>query len=127
MSSAVTENVLVQVESFYLADQSDPMTDRYVFAYQIQIANDGAQVVQLISRHWFIEEADGATREVEGEGVVGEQPVMEPGESHEYTSGVILAGPSGKMRGTYQMRRDDGSYFDAVIPEFDLIMPRTLH
>ena len=122
-----TEGVSVEVESFFVPEQSDAVLDRYVFAYRIRISNGSEATVQLTRRHWYIAEADGSVREVEGEGVVGEQPVMAPGECHEYMSGAILQGPVGSMYGTYLMRRDDGSTFQATIPKFVLQMPRTLH
>ena len=117
----------IQVNTAYLADQSDPSSDRYVFAYTITIANTGTVAAQLISRHWIIDDAEGKTQEVKGLGVVGEQPFLRPGESFEYTSGTALATPVGKMRGTYQMVAEDGLKFDAEIPEFTLAMPRVLH
>lgn len=125
--TATTEGVRVDVLATYLPEQSDLKLDRYVFAYQITISNESEDSVQLLRRHWFITEAGGSVREVEGEGVVGEQPVIEPGQSHEYTSGAVLEMPEGSMRGSYLMQRTDGSSFDARIPEFKLDMPRTLH
>lgn len=122
-----TEGVRIDVESFYLAEQSDPVADRYVFAYHIRITNESEASVQLMRRHWIIEERADAVREVEGDGVVGKQPVMEPGESHEYTSGAVLEVPTGRMHGTYEMHRADGTVFRASIPQFKLEMPRTLH
>jgi ApaG protein len=125
--SAVTENVRVDVESFFLPDQSDPAQDRYVFAYRIRITNDGRRTVQLMRRHWYIDEGDGTVREVEGDGVVGDQPIMDPGQSHEYTSGAVIHGPCGSMYGTYRMHDETGEAFDVEIPLFRLDMPRTLH
>jgi ApaG protein len=125
--SAVTDGVRVDAQSMYLAERSDPVVDRYVFAYRITITNESEMAVQLVRRHWYITDAMGVVREVEGEGVVGEQPIMDPGESHEYTSGAELKTPTGNMRGTYEMHREDGSVFAAAIPEFQLRMPRTLH
>lgn len=125
--SATTEGVRVEVAAIFLPDQSDISVDRYVFAYRITITNESDMKVQLMRRHWFITEANGSVREVEGEGVVGEQPSIEPGDFHEYTSGAVLELPSGSMRGTYLMHREDGTTFDARIPEFDLTMPRVLH
>ncbi len=127
MPSIVTDGIRVEVDSFFLAEQSDPVNDRYVFAYRVLITNESEACIQLMRRHWYITELGGDLREVEGEGVVGEQPVMEPGESHEYTSGAILQGPVGSMYGTYEMHRDDGTVFEAQIPKFPLEMPRTLH
>ena len=117
----------MEVESYFVPEQSDAVLDRYVFAYRIRISNESDVTVQLTRRHWYIAEGDGTVREVEGEGVVGEQPVMAPGETHEYMSGAILQGPVGSMHGTYEMRREDGTGFQAVIPKFLLQMPRTLH
>lgn len=125
--SATTEGIRVEVVSIFLPEQSDISVDRYVFAYRITITNESDVTVQLLRRHWFITEADGVVREVEGEGVVGERPVLEPGESHEYTSGAVLEMPAGSMVGSYKMLREDGSAFDADIPQFELQMPRTLH
>ena len=125
--SATTEGVRIEVIAIFLPEQSDIGIDRYVFAYRITITNESDMTVQLLRRHWLISEASGAVREVEGEGVVGEQPSIEPGDCHEYTSGAVLEMPSGSMHGTYQMKREDGSAFEARIPEFKLEMPRTLH
>lgn len=117
----------VSVNTAFLADQSDPSADRYVFAYTITIANTGTVAAQLISRHWIITDAEDVTQEVKGLGVVGEQPLLRPGESFEYTSGTAMATPVGTMRGTYQMVAEDGKKFDADIPAFTLSMPRVLH
>lgn len=117
----------IHVNTAYLADQSDPSSDRYVFAYTITIANTGTVAAQLISRHWIITDADNVTQEVKGLGVVGEQPLLRPGESFEYTSGTAMATPVGTMRGSYQMVAEDGNKFDAEIPSFTLSMPRVLH
>jgi ApaG protein len=125
--AAVTSGVRVEVEALYLPDQSDVVEDRYVFAYRIVITNQSRQTVQLMRRHWFIHDGNGHVREVEGEGVVGQQPVLDPGAKHEYTSGAVLESPSGTMQGTYEMHREDGSTFKVKIPEFQLRMPRTLH
>jgi len=119
--------ISVSVNTAYLADQSDPSADRYVFAYTITIANSGTVAAQLISRHWIITDAENVTQEVKGLGVVGEQPLLRPGESFEYTSGTAMATPVGTMRGTYQMVAEDGNKFDAEIPQFTLSMPRVLH
>jgi ApaG protein len=125
--SATTQGVRVEVMSLFLPEQSDISVDRYVFAYRITISNESELTVQLLRRHWFITEANGLVREVEGEGVVGEQPSLDPGDFHEYTSGAVLELPAGSMRGTYKMQREDGTAFEARIPEFQLSMPRTLH
>jgi ApaG protein len=119
--------ISIRVDTAYLAEQSDPSADRYVFAYTITIANSGTVAAQLISRHWLITDAHNATQEVKGLGVVGEQPLLRPGESFEYTSGTALATPVGTMHGSYQMVAEDGNKFDADIPVFTLSMPRVLH
>ena len=111
----------------YMASQSSPDKDRYVFAYKVTIRNTGDVAGQLISRHWIITDAEGHVEEVRGEGVVGEQPVLQPGQSFEYTSGCPLATPVGSMKGSYQCVAADGTPFEAPIPEFILSMPRTLH
>ena len=117
----------VQVETAYVSEHSEPDEDRFVFAYTITLVNRGSVSAQLISRHWFITDADNRTEEVEGEGVVGEQPVLKPGEGFRYTSGAVIETPVGTMHGTYQMVAEDGRTFDANIPRFILSAPRTLH
>lgn len=111
----------------FIPDQSDPENDRYVFAYTITIKNIGSVPAQLISRHWIITDANSEVQEVRGLGVVGNQPLLRPGEAFEYTSGCALATPVGTMKGTYQMVAEDGTPFEAVIPEFTLAIPRVLH
>jgi ApaG protein len=111
----------------YLAEQSAPDEDQYVFAYTITIRNTGAVAGQLLSRHWIITDADGQVQEVRGEGVVGEQPVLQPGQSFRYTSGCPLATPVGTMKGSYHCVAADGTPFEVPIPEFVLSMPRALH
>jgi ApaG protein len=111
----------------FVPEQSDPEKGRYVFAYTITITNTGTVTAQLVSRHWIITDADAQVQEVRGDGVVGEQPVLRPKESFEYTSGAAIATPVGTMRGSYQMVAEDGERFDAPIPEFTLSMPRVLH
>ena len=111
----------------YLADQSDETADKYVFAYTITIRNSGNSGAQLISRHWVITDARGQVQEVRGLGVVGAQPLLRPGESFEYTSGTSIATAVGTMRGSYQMVGEDGTRFEAPIPEFTLSVPRVLH
>jgi len=111
----------------YLQDQSDEKAGRYVFAYTISIRNTGNAAAQLISRHWVITDSQGLVQEVRGLGVVGAQPVLRPGEQHEYTSGAAIATPVGTMRGSYQMVAEDGTRFEATIPEFTLSVPRVLH
>ncbi|HTE14725.1 MAG TPA: Co2+/Mg2+ efflux protein ApaG [Burkholderiales bacterium] len=120
-------DIAVKTRTVYIADQSDPANDRYVFAYTITITNAGSAAAQLVSRHWIITDAIDKVQEVRGKGVVGEQPHLRPGESFEYTSGSAIATPVGTMRGSYQMVADDGTKFDVKIPEFTLSMPRVLH
>jgi ApaG protein len=115
------------VKSAYLADQSDPSRNQYVFAYTITITNAGTVAAQLVSRHWIITDAEHQVQEVKGLGVVGQQPRLKPGESFEYTSGTSLPTAVGTMRGTYQMLAEDGKAFDAAIPPFTLSVPRVLH
>jgi ApaG protein len=122
-STALTEGIRVRVQSLYLADQSSPPDDRYVFAYTITISNESTRPAQLRTRHWIITDARGAIEEVRGEGVVGEQPRLAPGQSFQYTSGCALTTSVGTMHGTYRFWRDDGSYFDAVIAPFSLCAP----
>ncbi|MBI4123398.1 MAG: Co2+/Mg2+ efflux protein ApaG [Betaproteobacteria bacterium RIFCSPLOWO2_12_FULL_68_19] len=120
-------DIAVSAATQYLADQSDEATGRYVFAYTITIRNSGSVAAQLISRHWIITDAQGLVQEVRGLGVVGSQPLLRPGESFEYTSGASIATPVGTMRGAYQMVAEDGTRFEAAIPEFTLSVPRVLH
>ena len=127
MAEGKKYHISISVNTAYLAEQSDPSADRYVFAYTITIANTGTVAAQLISRHWIITDAENVTQEVKGLGVVGEQPLLRPGESFEYTSGTAMATPVGTMHGTYQMVAEDGNKFDAEIPVFTLSMPRVLH
>ncbi|WP_299824625.1 Co2+/Mg2+ efflux protein ApaG [uncultured Pontibacter sp.] len=128
MDTKTTEGVKVTVTTNYLPDYSSPVQQHYVFAYKISIENNSEFTVKLLRRHWYIHDATGVVREVEGEGVVGQQPVLEPGESHEYVSGCNLKTGMGKMRGTYLMERMvDGKKFDVTIPEFTLIVPYKLN
>ena len=127
MAEGKKYEINIRVTTNYLEDQSDPASDRYVFSYTINIANVGTVAAQLISRHWIITDADNVTQEVKGLGVVGEQPLLRPGESFEYTSGTAMATPVGTMRGSYQMAAEDGNKFEAEIPQFTLSMPRVLH
>jgi ApaG protein len=120
-------DVAVGAATQYLADQSDEGAGRYVFAYTITIRNAGSVAAQLVSRHWIITDAQGLVQEVRGLGVVGAQPMLKPGESFEYTSGTAIATPVGTMRGAYQMVAEDGTRFEAPIPEFTLSVPRVLH
>ena len=117
----------VNAATQYLAEQSDESSARYVFAYTITIRNLGSIAAQLISRHWIITDAEGLVQEVRGLGVVGAQPLLQPGESFQYTSGASIATPVGTMRGSYQMIAQDGTRFEAPIPEFTLSVPRVLH
>ena len=119
--------ITVEPRSAYLADQSDPTKNQYVFAYTITLTNTGNVAAQLVSRHWVITDADNQVHEVKGLGVVGQQPLIKPGEHFEYTSGSAIATIVGTMRGTYQMVAEDGKQFDAAIPEFTLSVPRVLH
>lgn len=119
--------ITIATATAYIPDQSDEESDRYIFAYTITITNTGEVPAQLISRRWLITDANQQTQEVQGIGVVGEQPKLKPGESFEYTSGTALATPVGTMSGSYQMVAEDGHAFDAEIPEFVLSMPRVLH
>ena len=122
-STAVTDGIRVRVESAYLEDRSSPRDDRYVFAYTITISNEGIATAQLKTRHWIITDARGTVEEVRGDGVVGEQPRLAPGQSFQYTSGCVLNTPIGTMHGSYRFWRDDGSYFDADIAPFSLAAP----
>ncbi|QDH70785.1 Co2+/Mg2+ efflux protein ApaG [Marilutibacter alkalisoli] len=117
----------IQVATRYLDDQSEPEQDRYVFSYTIHIRNSGTVPARLLARHWIITDANGKVQEVEGDGVVGEQPWLRPGEAFEYTSGAMLETDLGTMQGHYQILADDGTRFDAPIPPFTLTIPRTLH
>ncbi|MDQ5847761.1 MAG: Co2+/Mg2+ efflux protein ApaG [Pseudomonadota bacterium] len=119
--------VAVSAATQYLADQSDEAAGRFVFAYTITIRNAGSVPAQLISRHWVITDAQGLVQEVRGLGVVGAQPLLQPGESFEYTSGASIETQVGTMRGSYQMVAEDGTRFEAAIPEFTLSVPRVLH
>jgi len=117
----------VSAATQYLAEQSDEAAGRYVFAYTIKVRNTGSVAAQLISRHWIITDAQGLVQEVRGLGVVGAQPLLEPGQSFEYTSGAAIATAVGTMKGSYQMLATDGTRFEAAIPEFTLSVPRVLH
>ncbi|MFT5354169.1 MAG: ApaG protein [Polyangiales bacterium] len=127
-SDAITEGVRVSVQSEYLPSQSNPQTGRFVFGYQVRIANESASTpVQLRARHWIITDQIGEVEEVKGPGVVGEEPLLQPGQAFEYASGAILTTPRGVMHGTYQMERPDGSEFDAEVAPFALAMPYSLN
>ena len=127
METEVQYNIAVDVETSYLEEQSAPDMNRYVFAYTITIRNDGNQSAKLLTRHWIINDANGNVQEVHGEGVVGEQPYLKPGESFQYTSGTVIETPVGSMEGSYQMLSEDGTPFDADIPAFTLSLPNKLH
>jgi ApaG protein len=117
----------IRVRTHYIADQSDPADNRFVFAYTIRITNAGELAAKLISRHWIITDANGEILEVKGQGVVGEQPYLRPGETFEYTSGTVLTTPFGSMHGSYQMQTDSGEWHDAAIPAFSLVEPSRLN
>ena len=123
MYSSTTDSITVTVEPVYLDDQSEPADDHYVWAYHVRIENNGEQTVQLRTRYWQITDGRGQVQEVRGEGVVGEQPVLEPGDVFEYTSGTPLATPSGIMVGSYKMSTDGGSTLSIDIPAFSLDSP----
>jgi ApaG protein len=127
VSQALTQGIRVSVRSSYIPEQSVPREHRYVFAYSIRIANEGPSTAQLISRHWIITHGTGHVEEVKGPGVVGAQPRLEPGQAFEYTSGCVLSTPHGTMHGTYEMKRDDGSTFNATIAPFSLSTPYALN
>jgi ApaG protein len=127
VSQAVTNGIRVLVRSSYIPEQSTPREHRYVFAYSIRIANEGSLPAQLISRHWVITHGTGHVEEVRGPGVVGAQPRLEPGQAFEYTSGCVLSTPHGTMHGTYEMKRDDSTTFQATIAPFSLSMPYALN
>jgi ApaG protein len=120
-------DIEVSTRTQYLPAQSDEAAGRWVFAYTITLRNRGTIAAQLISRHWIITDSDQKVQEVRGQGVIGEQPLLKPGQSYEYTSGTAIATPVGTMRGSYHMVADDGTEFDAPIPEFTLSVPRILH
>lgn len=120
-------DILVHVKSEYLAEQSNPAESRYVFAYHVKITNAGAHTARLLTRHWVIMDGEARVQEVRGDGVVGEQPRLEPGESYEYTSGTVLETPVGSMHGSYGMIDEGGQHFEAAIPAFTLAIPRVLH
>ncbi len=125
MSEAVTRNVRVHVESEFAPGRSSPAENKWFFLYTIRITNESAETVQLLSRHWLITDAMGEVREIKGPGVIGKQPVLEPGESFEYTSGCDLNTPFGTMRGTYQMVTSEREDFEVEIPAFTLTEPYT--
>jgi ApaG protein len=119
--------ISIEVVTDYVVEQSEPDVDRFVFAYTITIANVGDKAARLLSRHWLITDANGKVQEVSGDGVVGEQPRLNPGESFRYSSGAVLETPVGAMQGSYRMQTDNGTNFDAPIPPFTLAVPGVLH
>ena len=125
-SERITHNIRVAVHAFYIPEQSQPTEDVYFFAYRVEISNEGSAQVQLLSRHWEIDDGHGKTQEVRGPGVVGEQPVLAPGESFVYSSFCPLSTPVGSMQGTYQMRDSDEREFDVQIGQFLLAMPSSI-
>ena len=127
MAESKKYQIAVSADPQFIAEQSDPASERYVFAYTIRIQNTGENAAQLIARHWIITDAHGHVQEVRGLGVVGEQPMLAPGESFEYTSACQIATPVGTMRGSYTFLAADGTSFDVEIAEFMLSMPRVLH
>ncbi len=127
MSRAVTQGIRVTVRSTFRPERSSAAKGRFLFKYDVEIANEGSRAATLRSRHWIITDAGGATEEVKGDGVVGHQPHLEPGERFEYSSFCILRTPHGTMRGRYHMVRDDGVPFEAEIAPFTLVVPGTLN
>lgn len=127
MATKKKYNVNISVQSEFVADNSDIDNDQYAFAYFITIENKGELGVQLISRHWLILDANDKLQEIHGEGVVGEQPFLQPGETYSYTSSATLETPVGTMHGAYDMLAEDGTHFNAPVEKFTLSIPRTLH
>lgn len=127
MTQTESHQIKVDVQTAYVEEQSMPERNRYVFAYTITIRNEGTVPAKLVSRRWLITDARGKVQEVEGIGVVGEQPYLRPGEGFQYTSGAILETPVGSMEGTYQMVDDNGAEFETPIPAFTLSKPQALH
>lgn len=124
MPSLITHDVRVHVETQYQEEQSEPLNDLFLFAYHIHIQNNSDHTIQLMRRHWYIFDSNGEIREVEGEGVVGVQPILRPGDSHTYISACNLRSDMGKMNGNYQFERlEDGETFEVSIPEFNLVAP----
>jgi ApaG protein len=127
MTDPAPHSIRVEVKTQYVEDQSNPVEGRFVFSYTITIRNEGTQPARLVTRHWLITDANGKVQEVVGEGVVGEQPHLQPGQGFRYSSGAILETPVGSMQGKYRMVADDGEQFDAPIAPFRLAMPGVLH
>jgi ApaG protein len=128
METTITQGIRVSVETFYQEKHSSPVDERFVYAYRITIRNESTETVQLMRRHWYIRDSNNILREVEGEGVIGQQPVLEPGEHHEYVSWTNLLTDVGKMYGVYTMRKEgDDSRIDLQIPEFTMVAPYRLN
>ena len=127
MSDAVTNGVRVEVLARHSSENSRPLQGEWVFEYTVRITNQGLETVQLVSRHWIITDANGNVKETRGDGVVGEQPYLKPGQGFRYSSGAVIETPVGTMQGSYQMVGDDGRQFDAPIAPFRLAMPGVLH
>jgi ApaG protein len=127
MMSDPNPRIRVDVETAYVEEQSDPQDGRFVFSYTITIRNEGPTPARLLTRHWIITDANGKVQEVRGDGVVGEQPYLKPGQGFRYSSGAVIETPVGAMQGSYQMVADDGEQFDAPIPPFRLAIPGVLH
>jgi len=127
MSEESRYRIDVSVTPQFLPEQSQPEQNRYAFAYRVTIENNGELTAQLLSRHWIITDGDGQVQEVRGAGVIGQQPVIAPGESHVYTSGTLMTSRVGTMQGSYQMLAEDGHTFDAIIAPFRLAVPGALH
>jgi len=127
MADNAMNKIDVEVLPAYIAEQSDPDHQHYVFSYTVTIRNTGSMPAKLLTRHWIITDGDGHVQEVKGDGVIGEQPYLQPGEGFQYTSGTFINTPVGTMHGSYQMISDSGEKFDAEIPAFQLAVPNTLH
>ena len=127
MISDPAPRIRVDVETAYVEEQSDPQDGRFVFSYTITIRNEGPTPARLLTRHWIITDANGKVQEVRGDGVVGEQPYLKPGQGFRYSSGAVIETPVGSMQGSYQMVDDDGAQFDAPIAPFRLAIPGVLH
>jgi ApaG protein len=127
MNTSITHKIRVDVSTSYVDDQSKPDESRYVFSYTITIHNEGTVPAKLLTRHWVITDANGKVQEVRGDGVVGEQPHLQPGQGFRYSSGAVIETPVGAMQGSYQMMADDGARFDAQIAPFRLAKPGLLH
>ena len=123
----MTNQIKIHVETTYLSNESNPDDNKYYFLYTVMIKNNSKKRAKLLSRHWIIKDDNGKVQDVKGEGVIGEQPDIRPGEEFQYTSGTMIETSFGTMRGSYHMIDDEDNYFDAVIPEFVLSIPRVIH